>query len=1294
MSIFQKSVIQKHLSKYDANELVTAYNKFNKIFNAQKISRIKDFKEEEYQDGFLRDLFVEVLGYTLKTDNQNFNLEREFKNQSDGKKADGAIIKDGKAVAVIELKSTKTKDLTSITEQAFNYKNNQPGCKYIITSNFQKIRFFIDYSNEYEEFDLFNLQQTEFNLLYLILNKESILTDKPQILKDETKFHEQNISKELYNDYSNFKRKIYDNLVIKNPQIDKLTLFKKSQKLLDRLLFIFFAEDCGLLPPNSITRIIEKYERLKDDDFYQPLYVIYKQYFGYMNIGRKGKVAVDDIPAYNGGLFASDEVLDNVLIDDKILKEDCLKLSAYDFNTDVDVNILGHIFEHSLSEIEEMEQNLTLQEFKTLGELKTSKRKKDGVFYTPKYITQYIVENTIGTLCVEKRKEMNIYEIEFDDTFVSNAKTHGKAAQQKKLTNKGKELFEKLNEYKKWLLSLKILDPACGSGAFLNQALLFLISEHKLIDNLIADLTGDKMGLFNTDKEILENNLFGVDINEESVEIAKLSLWLRTAQKGRKLSSLNDNIKCGNSLIDDPEVAGDKAFDWYKEFPQMFKKKDKKAWHITTATHNSIYSQRMFDYKVKTGEAIWLSEKEEIIISETIAEIVKESKDANNEICPIDIVEYNICGDHLHMLLVCEEKELTKIVGKIKAMTARRCNIEIGRTIQITKGHATLQASERTEKKIEENKITRGHAPLPTRGETQSPLWTQKFGKKLITDNEQYTNTINYIRNNRKKHELPENKNIEKIINSFLCDTKHAFRDEYNGGFDVVIGNPPYFNIQTYGIKSIIAKSIQDKYPEIWQDKSDIIFYFIAKAIQLTKNKIGFIVSNAFLFSNKAQKLRNYILENTSIEKIINFEQYMVFKDASITTAIIELNKNKTNLNTVAYSFKNKKYTENYISNVINTKTNYYKIKLQKNKVFPLVDSKINDLNDKIDNNFPKLNTIIKIGKGMETAANKVFIFKDNIKQFPKEYIKKRMSGEIINKYNINSLIEYILYFENVEKFEDLPIIIQNHLIENKDFLENRADKKRRKTAKWWNYTFPMHKEFYHLDKIWCSYRAKENIFCFDNTGEYIGLTNTTVIFATNENLDLKYLLVLLNSRVLDFRHKNQAKQTGGGVFEYVPNVVEKLPIPLISKKSQQPFIEKADKMLLLNKDLQTEKNNFLKTVKEELLTRGHAPLPTTPLPSNATLPNKHKSLSISKKIQNFQNLEYDEFKKELRKQKIVINLGDENNQWREYFNTTKAKINELQSQINKTDKEIDKMVYALYELTDEEIEIVENEVK
>ncbi|HXA01648.1 MAG TPA: TaqI-like C-terminal specificity domain-containing protein, partial [Cytophagaceae bacterium] len=135
-----------------------------------------------------------------------------------------------------------------------------------------------------------------------------------------------------------------------------------------------------------------------------------------------------------------------------------------------------------------------------------------------------------------------------------------------------KKLDEQLQTYRNWLLEITICDPACGSGAFLNQALEFLMQEHAYIDELNAKLFGFSIALKDVSNHILEKNIFGVDINEESVEIAKLSLWLRTAQKGRKLTALNNNIKCGNSLIDDSAIAGDKAFNWKREFPEVFDK--------------------------------------------------------------------------------------------------------------------------------------------------------------------------------------------------------------------------------------------------------------------------------------------------------------------------------------------------------------------------------------------------------------------------------------------------------------------------------------------------------------------------------------------------------------------------------------------------------------------------------------------------------------------------------------------------------------------------------------------------
>ncbi|MBN2088966.1 N-6 DNA methylase, partial [candidate division KSB1 bacterium] len=557
MGIFQKSVLNKYLKNLDPAQVQTAYGKFQRFYgDAARLSNIELLKEESYQEGFLREIFVQVLGYTINPD-PGYNLTTEFKNLTDSKKADGAILRNGEALGVIELKSTRTFDLERIKQQAFSYKNNQPACKYVITSNFHFLRFYIDNATEYEEFDLFELTETDFQKFYLLLAGENLLADVPEKMKAETKFHEENISDRFYKDYSAFKRKIFENLILNNPQYDKLTLFQKSQKLLDRLLFVFFAEDSGLVPPNAISRIIEQWNQLQDLEAYQPLYDRFKLFFSHLNTGHKYQTY--ELSEYNGGLFAPDEILDYVKIDDPILHIEALKLSTYDFSTEIDVNILGHIFEHSLAEIEEISAELEGAPV----DRKQSKRKKEGIFYTPKYITQYIVENTVGALCQEKKAELGIADITIDESF---RKKDGK------ISVKGKELFKILETYKEWLLSLKILDPACGSGAFLNQALEFLIAEHRALDGLIQEVTNEALGLFDTDKEILENNLYGVDLNEESVEIAKLSLWLRTARKGRQLSTLNENIKCGNSLIDDPAVAGTKAFNWEKEFPEIFAK--------------------------------------------------------------------------------------------------------------------------------------------------------------------------------------------------------------------------------------------------------------------------------------------------------------------------------------------------------------------------------------------------------------------------------------------------------------------------------------------------------------------------------------------------------------------------------------------------------------------------------------------------------------------------------------------------------------------------------------------------
>ena len=553
---FQNSVIKKYLAALNTEQVTAAWEVYKTYFLNKEIQdNIRSSKEEQFQEGFLRELFVKVFGYTLNP-SPEFNLITEQKNETDAKKADGAILRAGKVIGVIELKDHKTTDLSHVERQAFGYKSQHKDTRYVVISNFEKLRFYIDNAVEHIEWNLFALTEQDFRLLYFCLAWSNISTDLPLKAKQESVSNEDQITQQLYKDYSAFKREIFADILANNtdestPKEHILLLFKKTQKLLDRLLFIFFAEDCGLLPPNSMVEILKQWEQLKEMDEYVPLYNRIKKYFGYMDTGWQGKKY--EIFAYNGGLFKPDEVLNGIKISDDILARFTRKLADYDYSTEIDVNILGHIFENSLNEIEEVTAQINAGEVPTV-----SKRKRDGVFYTPQYITKYIVENTVGRLCAEKKAEMGLDEGTMYDVQSTKAKR--------------KEVYERLQAYREWLLGITICDPACGSGAFLNAALQFLMAEHKLLDEMEAKITGSDIQFQAVENSILENNLYGVDINEESVEIARLALWLRTAKPYRKLNSLNNNIKCGNSLISDPEIAGEKAFDWQAEFPQVFAK--------------------------------------------------------------------------------------------------------------------------------------------------------------------------------------------------------------------------------------------------------------------------------------------------------------------------------------------------------------------------------------------------------------------------------------------------------------------------------------------------------------------------------------------------------------------------------------------------------------------------------------------------------------------------------------------------------------------------------------------------
>jgi len=580
MDLFNKRLIIEYLE----NNIYTISDKG--LLHREIIEKIVNFlkqdpnrtKEKSIQSIFLQRIFEQILEYPSQLSGEKkYNLLIEPTADYDSSEPDGILgffdLDSKKTKAVIELKSTKIdldkkqlnrKDNKSPVEQAFGYSYKFDGCKWVIVSNFKEIRLYNSERgiNFYQKFNVLDLiDEKEFRKFYFIFRKNNFisLTEESLIekLAKETNLKEENITKEFYNKYKYARKNLYEYLSNDNPQINKNIILEKTQKIIDRVIFISFCEDLGLLPYNILRNIL----KLADDSYDLSEHKLWNQLKGLfqsINLGNINK----NINKFNGGLFANDVVLDNLSIKDEILKE-LIKISDYDFESDLNVNILGHIFEQSISDIEEMKADIN--ELKTVK--KEGKQKKEGIYYTPEYITKYIIEQAVGVFLEDRKEELDFNRLpELSEEDYENIKiAKGKV----KANVKIEAHINFWESYREILQNIKVLDPACGSGAFLIQVFDYLYKEGQLVNDELAKLKKGQRQIFDLDKHILTNNIYGVDLNEESVEITKLSLWLKTANKSKELTSLDENIKCGNSIIDDPIIAGNKAFSWNEEFKEI-----------------------------------------------------------------------------------------------------------------------------------------------------------------------------------------------------------------------------------------------------------------------------------------------------------------------------------------------------------------------------------------------------------------------------------------------------------------------------------------------------------------------------------------------------------------------------------------------------------------------------------------------------------------------------------------------------------------------------------------------------
>jgi hypothetical protein len=388
---------------------------------------------------------------------------------------------------------------------------------------------------------------------------------------------------EFYDRYKEVRERLRNVLTLNNPDFPGRPgeLLRLTQKLLDRFIFSFFCEDMGermLFPPQMLrdflkSRSVEPFY----DENGPELWDFFRRLFALMNSG--GTLNVVKLPEINGGLFQTDPLIDGLSIPNHMfakasqgtneasLESDTSTLfylcGRYNYAARGDVKeslslyTLGHIFEQSITELEYREGELEGRE--TVAQL--SKRKRDGVYYTPEEVVNYLVEQTLGPWFADAKMACDYPRAE------EGAPTAAAAA-----------------AYVDRLSSIRIVDPACGSGAFLISAFRGLLAERIAAARDVERARGGAPGAIDETPliaEILRDNIYGVDINPASVEIAKLALWLHSARAASPLSSLESTIRIGNSLVGDDFWAGRRrtseaeervrTFDWRGAFPEVFR---------------------------------------------------------------------------------------------------------------------------------------------------------------------------------------------------------------------------------------------------------------------------------------------------------------------------------------------------------------------------------------------------------------------------------------------------------------------------------------------------------------------------------------------------------------------------------------------------------------------------------------------------------------------------------------------------------------------------------------------------
>ncbi len=553
-----------------------AYEILKKWAELERSGKLEKLSETQIESEFLTEVFGVALGYALFSENKDhWELQPKFK--VNGGIADAALGSYSKTVSsprvLVELKGPTTNVDRSAGErtpvqQLWDYLNARPECPWGIVCNYVSFRLY-HRDHTPRAFEIYTLADMDarpelFREFYALFQRDGLLrpyaNGEPRAdrLLRESGERQREVGDELYELYRQQRAELIQHLHQEHGKgVDDA--IRIAQRLIDRIMFIAFCEDRDLISSKALRRAWEQL-----DPYHVATNPRWKNFLNLFRAVDRGHKSLGVERGYNGNLFKPDPEIDNLELEDgwtKFFRD----VGDYDFRDEVNVDVLGNLFERSINELERLRVSGLFGapdgEKRPATMPKSAQRKRLGVYYTPPAFTELIVEQTLGTLIRERRDAAQKRAgVQFDAAPAGQDAAAARRA---------------LQECVAAARELKIVDPACGSGAFLIAAYDLLEERyHELIDRLqqFGEPQDSVRKLRDSIPEfILNDNLYGVDLSREAVEITQLALWIRSARPGKTLADLSQHIRHGNSLVDDPAV-DPAAFDWRGQFAAVFER--------------------------------------------------------------------------------------------------------------------------------------------------------------------------------------------------------------------------------------------------------------------------------------------------------------------------------------------------------------------------------------------------------------------------------------------------------------------------------------------------------------------------------------------------------------------------------------------------------------------------------------------------------------------------------------------------------------------------------------------------